>query len=283
MIGAVLGLALHGDAAFAWTRFEVHASVAVGCALLLGGYGYAVLGPGRRRIPGAARVGRARVGSFVAGVAALFLALNGPLHDLSDLYLFSAHMVQHMLLVLVVVPLLLVGCPAWALRPVVARPPVARWVRRATHPLVAYAVYNLVFLGWHWPGFYNAALEHHGLHVVQHLTFLAAAACLWWPVVNPVPELGRLPDGLPTMGYLFAAGIPATILSAFLTFSDRVWYAWYDRAPRVVGLTPLEDQRLGGLVMWIPGMLLFWIAITAVYLRWTREEYRGWRGSGARP
>ena len=79
------------------------------------------------------------------------------------------------------------------------------------------------------------------------------------------------------MLYVFAFGIPSTIVSAFITLSDRVLYSWYAVAPRVTALGPLDDQRLGGLLMWIPGMLIFWLAITAVWFRWTRDEYSEWR------
>jgi putative membrane protein len=149
--------------------------------------------------------------------------------------------------------------------------------RGLTHPLIAYVVYNVVFLGWHLPIFYNAALVSHDLHIVQHLTFLAAATMMWWPVINPVPELQRLPEGLVQMAYLFAFAVPATAVSAFITMSDEVLYRFYGEAPLLFGLTPLEDQRLGGLLMWIPGMLIFWAAITAVYFRWTKDEIRSWR------
>ena len=137
--------------------------------------------------------------------------------------------------------------------------------------------YNAVFLGWHFPAAYDLALNHHSVHVVQHLMFISVAVMMWWPVVAPAPELERIPDGPPLMLYVFAFGIPMTILSAFLTMSDRLIYPYYKLAPRVMSLGPLEDQRLGGLLMWIPGMLIFWVAITAIWFRWTREEYQEWR------
>jgi hypothetical protein len=123
---------------------------------------------------------------------------------------------------------------------------------------------------------YNWALVSHDLHVLQHLMFMAVAVMMWWPVVNPVPELERIPTGPLLMMYVFAFGIPSTLVSAFITLSDSVFYPWYELAPRITSLSPLEDQRLGGLIMWIPGMLIFWVGISAVFFRWTKDEYASW-------
>jgi hypothetical protein len=109
---------------------------------------------------------------------------------------------------------------------------------------------------------------------------MSVAVMMWWPVVNPVPELERIPTGPLLMMYVFAFGIPSTVVSAFITLSDTVFYPWYEVAPRVTSLSPLEDQRLGGLIMWIPGMLIFWVGISAVYFRWTKDEYSSWGRKG---
>lgn len=278
---------LHGGAEFSWSRFDVHVSVLVGCVLFAGLYLLAV-GAWRARLGGPAEpVARGRIAAFLSGVAILFLALNGPIHDLSDNFLFSAHMFQHMLLMLIVPPLLLLGVPAWLVRAALRVRGVTPLARALTHPIVAYVVYNAIFIGWHFPGLYNRALVDHDLHIVQHLMFMAAATMMWWPAVSPAPELQRIPEGLLQMGYLFAFAIPATVVSAFITMSDRVLYPFYEAAPRVFGLSPLEDQRLGGVIMWIPGMLIFWVAIGAIFFRWTRDEMRSWKrgpvgpGSGA--
>ncbi len=257
--------------------FEIQVSVAVGCVSLVALYLMAV-GPGRRRF-GWSEVGaeRWRVACYLVGVGVIFFALNGPLHELSEEFLFSAHMVQHMLLMLIMPPLLVMGLPPWLVRRAIERPGVFRIARLLTHPVLAFAAYNLVFIGWHMPPMYNAALTNHDLHILQHLMFMSVAVMMWWPVVNPVPELERIPTGPLLMMYVFAFGVPSTILSAFITFSEEMLYPWYELAPRVTALSPLQDQRLGGLIMWIPGMLIFWVAITAVYFRWTKHEYRDWK------
>lgn len=257
--------------------FEVHVSVLVGCAYLAGGYLLAV-GPARRRWGWAADPpSRWRVASWMTGVGIVFVALNGPLHTLADESLFAAHMVQHMLLMMIMPPLLIAGLPPWLIRKALERRTVLRLGRFLTHPVVAFTAYNVVFIGWHFPEVYNAALVDHGLHILQHLMFMAVATMMWWPIVNPVPELERIPTGPLLMMYVFAFGIPTTGVSAFITLNEELMYPWYGLAARVTALSPLEDQRLGGLIMWIPGMLLFWIAISFVYFRWTRDEFAEWK------
>jgi putative membrane protein len=186
-------------------------------------------------------------------------------------------MVQHLLIMLVMPPLLIWGLPPWLIRRALGVPGIHRPARALTHPVVAFVSYNVVFIFWHLPNNYDWALLNHDVHIVQHLTFMATAVMMWWPVVNPVRELERIPTGPLLMAYLFVFGIPGTIVSALITLSDNVLYPWYAAAPRITSLSPLDDQRLGGLIMWIPGMLVFWIAITAVFFRWTKDEYRSWR------
>ncbi|MGH7475795.1 MAG: cytochrome c oxidase assembly protein [Longimicrobiales bacterium] len=270
---------LHGDpAAFSWTRWEIHVSVLIGCALLAGIYLLAI-GPLRRRFGWAERTDGWQTAAFLGAVAILFAALNGPLHDLSDYFLFSAHMVQHMLLMMIMPPLLLLGLPAWLLRPLLLRRGVEPMARVLTHPATAFAVYNVVLIGWHFPALYNWALVNHDVHIVQHLMFIAAALLMWWPVVDPLPELRRIGPLLKIL-YLFAFGLPMSIVSAFITMSPRAVYPWYVEAPRIVALTPLEDQQLGGLLMWIPGMLIYWTVVTIIFLRYSAREERQEPGAG---
>ncbi len=268
-------------ASASWDRFtifgfEVHVSVLVGVIYLASAYLFAV-GPARIKYGWWPEpVSRWRKASFLGAVGLIFFSLNGPLHTLSDEYLFSAHMVQHMLLMLVMPPFLIMGLPPWLVRKALKKAWVAKTAKVLTHPVVAFLAYNVTFIGWHIPQMYNWALVSHDLHIVQHLMFMSVAVMMWWPVVNPVPELERIPTGPLLMMYVFAFGIPSTVVSAFITLSDSVFYPWYEVAPRVTSLSPLEDQRLGGLIMWIPGMLIFWVGISAVFFRWTKDEYSTW-------
>jgi putative membrane protein len=205
--------------------------------------------------------------AFYCGLAVIFLSLNGWLHDLSDYYLFSAHMVQHLLLTLLVPPLLIVGTPGWMLRPLLARPHIARLARTLTKPKVCFATFNVIIAAWHLPLLYNLAMAQHGIHIVQHLMFMAAAVMLWWPVLSQLPELPRLSYPM-QMLYLFLTTIPMSIVAVFITYSDTLLYPAYAAAPRIYALTPMEDQVLGGLIMWIPGGLVFFAVISVIFFRW---------------
>jgi putative membrane protein len=253
-------------ASFSWFRGELHAEVVLGVVALAGAYTWATLAS-RRPAPLAAPL------AFFGGCAALLAALNGPLHDLSDYYLFSAHMVQHLVLMLVVPPLWLAGTPAFMLDPLVERAPgwLAGWARRATRPLPAFAAYAVALVAWHLPGPYNAALETHGWHVVEHLVLLAAGILGWWPVLARSARLPALPYAGRLL-YLFVFGIPMTVVAAMVTGADHVLYPYYAAAPRVVDLTPLADQQLGGVIMWVPAGLVPLVAFTVVFFRWAWVE-----------
>jgi len=271
-VAAALAL-LHGDEVhFSWTAWDAHPSIVIGCGALIAAYLWGV-GPARERWSLGPPASRWQIAAFVGSVVILFVSLTGPIHDLSDYYLFSAHMVQHMLLMMIVPPLMLLGMPAWLIRPALRARRVERLARFLTQPLIAFAIYNVVFVIWHFPFMYNAALEDHDVHIVQHLMFIATATMMWWPVVNPVPELARMPGPVQIL-YLFAIGLPASVVSAFIALSEEVVYPFYGRAPRVFALSALEDQQLGGMIMWVPGMILLWAAITVVFFRWARREDR---------
>ena len=246
-----------------WNRWDLHPSVVIGLALLGGLYVYL----------GGLKSPRRNVASFVGALVVLFLALNGPLHNLSDTYLFSAHMAQHLLLTLVFPPLLLYGTPAWVVRPLL-RP---RWVmalaRVVTRPLAAAIIFSAPIVIWHLPALYEAALRNHNLHILQHLVFLATATIMWWPVLSPVPELPRIPHLL-QMLYLFLLGIPMSVTGALITLSGSVLYPFYAAAPRVGGLSPLDDQQIGGLLMWVLGGLMLWIVMTVIWFRYSVWDQR---------
>ena len=252
---------------FAWTSGEIHADVVLGAGLLAAAYAVAwTRGP---------RGGLREPALFLAALLVLLVALNGPLHDLSDYYLFSAHMVQHLLLTLVVPPLLLAGTPGWMADALVRRLRRSRVlgspVRAATRPVPALMLYTVALIGWHLPGPYGATLEHHPLHVVEHLILIATALVAWWPVLSPSILLPRLHYGTQIL-YLFAFGIPMTVVVVMIIGSERTLYLFYAAAPRLFDLTALADQRLGGLIMWVPAGLIPLVAFTVVFFRWVAAE-----------
>ena len=251
---------LHPIVTLNWWRWSIHPSTAVGIAALAAIYLWAtkVL---RQRTTVAQR------SFFFAGLLVMFGSLNGPIHDLSDDYLFSAHMVQHLLLTLAVPPLLLAGVPGWMLRPLLTRRGVAPVARFFTRAPIAFVTFNLVIAVWHLPPFYNAAMANHNLHILEHLMFMVAAVLMWWPLLSQLPEFPRL--AYPgQMLYSFLMSIPMSIVAIYIAMSDHVLYPAYSAAPRILPLSPLEDQLLGALIMWIPDGLIFYIIMTVVFFKW---------------
>jgi putative membrane protein len=256
--------------------FSVHWSTVIGIAALVALYVW------RSRVE-RQRPTVTQSFAFAGGLVAMFFALNGPLHDLSDYDLFSAHMVQHLVLIFLVSPLLVIGTPGWMLRPALALPgvgPTARWLTRPTH---CFVIFNVVMAGWHIPGPYNLAMAVHPVHIVEHLMFMAAAVIMWWPFLSPLPELPRL--AYPgQMLYCFLMSIPMSIVAIYISLADHILYPAYEVAPRMFGLTPLEDQQMGGLIMWVPGSIIYLIVISLVFFKWAQrgEDHTaaaqvGWR------
>jgi putative membrane protein len=230
---------------------------------------FGACGPWRRRFPCAAPVSPGRQLAFVGALATVYLALASPVDELSDYYLFSVHMVQHLLLTLVLPPLLLIAIPGWMLRPAIRQYPVlltiGRWL---TQPLVAFGLFNVVFTLYHVPALYDAVLLSAPFHVAAHLAFIVTGLITWWPILSPLEELPPLPVGF-QMAYLFAQTLPAQLLGALQTFSGTILYPGYAGASRVwPKLTPLVDQQLGGLIMWVGGGTFFLAAFAWVFIRW---------------
>ena len=259
---------LRPTAPFDWS-WSLHPSVIIGTGLLGALYFYGI-GPYRRR-HGHPPASPWQVLSFSGALLVLLLVLNGPVHDLSDYYLFSMHMVQHLVLTLIFPPLLLAGIPSWLMRPLLHRPSVRGVGRFLTSPVVAAVLFSVSIAIWHLAFFYDVMMRSHEVHIATHLLFMVTATLMWWPVMGPAPELPRLPTG-PAMLYLFLVGIPMQSVAALITFADEVLYPWYMAAPRTWGLSPLDDQQLGGLLMWVPGNLWLFGAIGVLFFRWAREE-----------
>jgi putative membrane protein len=257
-------LLLHPEAPLDLTRFSIHWSTVAGIA------GLAALYQWRRRNRPEGSPGGSPL-AFYSALALLFLSLNGPLHDLSDSYLFSAHMVQHLVLTMAVVPLLILGTPGWMLRPTIRSRAVARSARALTRPAVAYAVFNIAMIAWHLPPLYNLAMANHDVHVVQHLTFLVTATLVWWPLLSPLPELPPLSHAM-RMLYVVLLMIPMNVIGLMITYADEVLYPAYESAPRITALSPLDDQLVGGLIMWIPGTFILIGVASVLFFRWVKVE-----------
>ena len=216
---------------------------------------------------------------FVAGWLALLIALVSPLHAWGSV-LFSAHMTQHEVLMLVAAPLLVLGRPLvvflWAFPVEWSRrlgnigkiPAVSRTWHWLTIPLVAWLVHAAALWTWHVPVLFDAVLHSEWVHTLQHLSFLISALLFWWALIHG-PQ-GAMGYGAAVL-YLFTTSIHSGALGALLTIAGSVWYPSYIGLTTSWGLTPLEDQQLGGLIMWIPAGLVYVIAGLALFAGWLRE------------
>jgi putative membrane protein len=226
------------------------------------------------------RVSVARQVAFYSGIVLALLALASPLDTLSDRYLFTAHMLQHLLLILGVAPLLLVGTPGWLLGEVLHALRLAGFVKWANHPLVAFLGFNVLFAVAHVPPLYELTLASEPLHAVEHVFFIATAMLMWMPVLSPVPEISAPYPPLGQVLYLFLQTIPASLVGGLLALAGTASYATYLAAPRIVALSPVEDQQLGGLIMWVGGGLYFLIATGVVFFAWAAREEAASRRPG---
>jgi len=278
---------LHPVARLSLSEFSVHPSTTIGIAIFAAAYIWrAKQGPSAAdRLPVTVTAATADAGqldmaaapqgptpaqrlAYFSSLALLFLTLNGPLHDLSDFYLFSGHMVQHLILTLVVPPLMIVGTPGWMLRPMLRKPTLFATARKLTSITSCFVLFNVVLAFWHLPPLYNLALANHGIHILQHLMFIAASVLMWWPLLSPLPELPRA--AYPAqMLYCFLMVIPMSIISIYIAMADTLLYPAYATAPRILGITPMEDQQYGGLIMWIPGGVFFYAVMTVVFFKWS--------------
>jgi putative membrane protein len=229
-----------------------------------------------------ARVRRVERVAFWTGWAALLAAVAPPL-DRAAAELFSMHMLQHKLLMLVGAPLLIVGRPIvpwlWALpdrlRPAAAaglqRPGVGGVWRWLTRPLVAWALYGAVIWLWHVPALYEAAVAHEGIHALQHAMFVGSAVLFWWGLVYG--RYGRLAYGASLL-YVFTTMMHTGLLGALFALSTTPFYPLYRERAIAAGVDPVVDQQLAGLYMWVPGSIVLVVCGLALALAWLAEAER---------
>ncbi|MFN2555515.1 MAG: cytochrome c oxidase assembly protein [Nitriliruptorales bacterium] len=262
-------------------EFHPHLDVLALVVALVAGYMLAVHRWGGLFHPGRSdRAVTGRQGAlFAAGALSLYLALGWPVHELGERYLYTFHMLQHLLLGFVTPPLILLGMPEWLGRLVVGRGVLGAVYRRLTRPLTAGLLFNAALALIHWPRVVDLMLASEAAHAAIHLVFLVAAFLMWSVLYSPLPELVLLsPVG--RMGFLFAQTILPTVPASFLTFGDRPLYRAYEGFPRLWGLSALDDMQLAGLIMKIGGGLLLWSIITVMFFRWASREDAGGPAGG---
>ncbi len=251
------------------TQWNLDPSIWLGTLVIIGLYLYGI-GPLRKKYQLGETVKRGKIILFLAGVLMIFFALASPLDALGDKYLFSGHMLQHMLLSLAGPPLMLVGLPGWLLSPLLRNKLIYRVARLLTLPYVAFILFSFDIWIWHAPAIYDAALTNETLHFFEHITFLVTGFIFWWPVLSPSPELPPLPVAGRIL-YIFLGDMPMVLLGAGLTFTPPLYALYVQQAVRAYGLSAATDQQLGGLTMWIPGSILFIVIMSLLFIRWMRQ------------
>jgi cytochrome c oxidase assembly factor CtaG len=251
----------------------------IGLALLAGLYGGGLL-----RLWRASGIGHGikkwEAWCFLGGWVTLFIALVSPIHPLGEV-LFSAHMTQHELLMLVAAPLMVLGSPMIAMLralPSSAARRLGRFSNSAgwrlfwgaiSAPLVAWFIHAVVLWAWHAPALFQATLHNEWIHAGQHTSFLLTAMLFWWAVLHG--HRGVVNYGAGVL-YLFTTAIHSGLLGALITFARSVWYPDYAGRTQSWGLSPLEDQQIGGLIMWVPACTIYVIAGLAMAAFWLRQS-----------
>ncbi len=253
-------------AGYEWLDWDANLDVVALCLLLEAVYLYAVIYL-RPRLSNAGGVKGSQMALFTLGVLTIYAATGSPLHGLAETYLLTAHMLQHLLLTLVAAPLLLAGVPVWVWRAILRTPGAMPVARVVTQPVVAFAVFNASLLLFHLPPTIDLQLRVHAFHFFVHFALTASGLLMWWPILSPLKELPRLSEPL-QIGYLFLQSLLPAVMASFITFSESVVYSFYEEAPRLWGLTAVDDQQIAGGSMKLLGAIILWSYMTVVFFRW---------------
>jgi putative membrane protein len=259
-----------------WLDWHLHLDVTLLCLGMLGFYWYAI-NELRPRISDAGRVKRSQTISFCLGVLVIYIAAGSPMHDLSEQYLLSMHMTQHLLFTMVAPPLLIIGIPAWLWQAALRGPHVKRVARLLTHPLVAFGAFNAMIVLTHLPEVVDYSLTHHWFHFLVHAALVTTAMMMWWPIVSNVPELPQLAEPY-QMAYLFVQSVIPAVIGGFIVFSRTPVYEFYEQAPRIWGINAVEDQQIAAGLMKTFTPVILWSFIAFAFFRWYAREEAESRG-----
>lgn len=209
--------------------------------------------------------------TYAIGLFALAVTLIGPLDQLANDRSFSVYIFQQMVLVFIVPSLLLSGTPDWMLRPVLLNrwiEPVARFF---TRPLLAFLFFGATFTLVHFPLVCDRVCHIHPLYGDVHTLLLITGLLLWFPLLSPLPEYPRMSYPMQIM-YIFLLTIPMTAVAAPITMAQSVLYTYYVEAPHPLGLTPIEDQVLGGIIMWVGQAVYLMFVFSAIFFCWAKDD-----------
>ena len=250
-----------------------HTEPALIGGLLFVAWVYAILvGPFRKRICPELPYSSRHTFWFSAGLLSFYLAVGSPLDPLGENFLFFAHMIQHNILMYVSPLFILLGIP----QPLVDRflethPLVERILRFFLHPIIAGLLFTLVFSFWHFGAFYEAAIQNKSLHMAEHLSMFFTSVAMWWPICGPSKRITPIRFG-PQMLYVLALMLGQTPIFAVLTFSEDVLYETYFYAERIINLSPIEDQKAGGVLMKLANMAVSIGVLSSVFYRWSKQQ-----------
>jgi cytochrome c oxidase assembly factor CtaG len=210
--------------------------------------------------------------AFAGGMLAILIALVSPLDGLGEDYLFSAHMVQHVLLGDIAPLLILLGLSRVILRPATRRlNSIERKLGPLASPAAGLVTWLVLMYVWHIPALYDAAVEHPLVHLLEHVSFFVAGVALWWPLIQPVPMRRKL-TGLQPVAYIGTAKAGLAVLGVFLTWSTTAIYPYYEDTPRIWNLSPVEDQNVAGVIMMVEQSLTLALVLVVVFVRMLRQS-----------
>jgi putative membrane protein len=247
-------------------RFQWHPEVLILVLFLVGAYTYMVRVIGPKAVPeGVAAVTRTNKIAFGAAMLMLWVASDWPMHDISEEYLYSAHMLQHMMLSYFLPPLALLATPTWLMRVLVGDGKFYAVVKFMTKPVIAGVLFNLVIMVTHIPQVVESSIDSGPLHYSLHFVVVMLSLLMWMPVVGPLPELQIGPLG--KCIYLFLQSVVPTVPAAWLTFAEGAVYRSYDIPVRVFGWDVTTDQQLAGAIMKIAGGVFLWTIVAFIFFK----------------
>ena len=247
-------------------RFQAHPEIWLLILFLIGAYTYAVkvIGP-QAGVPKDQTLSRKNLIAFIGAIGLLWFSTDWPMHDISEEYLYSVHMFQHMVLTYFIPPLVLLAIPEWLFRAVIGEGKAYRFVKRLSTPIVAGLLFNVVVMITHIPGLVNRSAESSPLHYAMHILVVSTALCMWSPICSPAKEFHIGYAGKTI--YLFLMSVVPTVPAAWLTFAEDSVYKHYDIPIRVWGLSTETDQQLAGAVMKTGGSLFLWAIVIFIFFK----------------
>ena len=246
-------------------RFQQHIEVWVLIVTVVASYTYAVCKIGPRIVTTGEVVTRKQLSAFIAGVLMLWLASDWPIHDISEEYLYSVHMFQHMMYSYFVPPLVLLATPYWLFDLIFSSSRSRRVINFLTKPVIAGVLFNLVIMITHIPALVNQSVSNGPLHYALHVLVITSSLLMWFPVCGP-DKRRHLSYGGKTI-YLFLMSVVPTVPAAWLTFAEGAVYKHYDVAVRVWGLSVTTDQQVAGAIMKTGGSIFLWSIIVFIFFR----------------